>query len=226
MLVLIFGTNIFDVRSYEVLSGGISVDKAYLDESVLGRNIFLINLKRIQREMETDPVVERVELRRVLPQKLSVEVQTREKAVLIEYMDGFIGVAADGYVLDYSLSRDEGTTSEGIQYLVVKGFEFSRFRVNDLIRTESYPVLENVIVLSDFMANYIEEKADCVKIENGRLILQMREDFLADFGKAEDPIGDKLEKFKLILEDLKNKGINRGIINMSYGKNPVYYPIQ
>ncbi|MBK5251207.1 MAG: FtsQ-type POTRA domain-containing protein [Peptostreptococcaceae bacterium] len=219
---IVFMTNIFIVENCSIMPKIATVYDDALSESILGQNIFILNAEEVMTMLEENPEVKSVTLRRHFPDSIEIDVILREKIIQVEYMNGTIGIAADGYVMDYEPFPEEGLSGD---YLRVKGFEFERFARNSVIVTDKYEVLENIIMLAKFLKNDIEEKTDFVFIEDNHLILQIQKDFLVDFGLLDDPIEDKLEKMKLILQDLSSKNINRGIINMRYEKNPVYYPI-
>ncbi len=219
---MIFMTNIFIVENCTIIPQIATIDDDALSESILGQNIFILNAAEVMAMLEENPEVKSVTLRRNFPDSIEIDVIVREKIIQVEYMNGTIGVASDGYVMDYETLPVEGLSGD---YLRVKGFEFERFERNSVIVTDEYKLLENIIMLAKFLKNDIEEKVDFVFIEDNHLILQIQKDFLVDFGLLDDPIENKLEKMKLILQDLSSKNINRGIINMRYEKNPVYYPI-
>ncbi len=222
MYIIVFMTNIFIIENCSIMPKIANIDEEALSESILGKNIFVLNAKEVKMMLEERPEVKSVTLRRHFPDSIEIDMVLREKIIQIEYMNGTIGIASDGYVMDYDPMIEEGLNGD---YLRVKGFEFERFEKNSVIVTDQYDLLENIIMLAKFLKNEIEEKTDFVFIEDNHLMLQIQKDFLVDFGLLDDPIENKLGKMKLILQDLNSKNINRGIINLRYEKNPVYYPI-
>ena len=219
----VFMTNIFIIEDCTISSNGKYVDDAYISESILGKNIFLIKAEKVEKFIEEDPAIKSATLRRNLPNSITMEIVPREKIVQVEYMNGAIGISSDGYVMGFETFAANGPNGN---YLLVKGLEFERFEINSILVTEDYELLENIIMLAKFLKSDMEESADFVSIEDNHLILQIHKDFLVDFGSLDDPIENKLGKMKLILQDLSIKNINRGIINMRYENSPVYYPIQ
>jgi len=219
--VIIFMTNIFLVEDCKITPNTVNIDQEILSKNILGKNIFTIDSNRVKILIEENPSVKKAIVKRHLPDSIEISMSLREKIIQVEYMNGIIEIASDGYVMDYRRLSDQ-VLSEG--YLRVKGLEFDRFEKNSILVTDDYKLLENIIILAEFLKNHIEEEMDFVFIENNHLILQIQEEFIVDFGPINEPIENKLEKLKLILKDLKSKNINRGIINMRYEKNPVYYP--
>jgi len=220
---MVFMTKIFVVEDCTILPSEKPIDDFLISESVLGKNIFLLEAEKIEKEIEDDPTIKYASLRRNLPDSITIEIVPREKIIQVEYMNGAIGISSDGYVMGFE-TFEASDSQDG--YLLVKGFEFKRFEINSILETEDYELLENIIMLAKFLKSDIEVSTDFVYIDGDKLILQIHKDFIVDFGPLDEPIENKLVKMKLILQDLSIKNINRGIINMRYGNSPVYYPIQ
>ncbi len=223
VFAIVFATNIFIVEDCIMYPSEKPIDDSFLSESILGKNIFLLQAEKVEKHIEEDPSIKSASLRRVFPDSVTIEIVAREKIIQVEYMNGTIGISSDGYVMGFETFSDNEAKED---YLLVKGFEFERFETNSILVTEDYELLENIIMLAKFLKSDIEESVDFVSIEKDHLILQIHKDFIVDFGPLGDPIENKLGKMKLILQDLSTKNINRGIINMRYGNSPVYYPIQ
>ncbi|GEM_PF-1955773 len=223
LFAFVFATNIFIVEDCRISVYEKSIDDSFISELMLGKNIFLIEIEKVEKRIEEDPSIKSATVIRHFPDMITIEIVPREKIIQVEYMNGAIGISSDGYVMGFESL--EGNETQG-DLLLVKGFEFKRFETNSILMTEDYELLENIIMLAEFLKSDIEESMDFVSIEDNHLILQIHKDFLVDFGPLNDPIENKLGKMKLILQDLSIKNINRGIINMRYGNSPVYYPIQ
>lgn len=221
VLLVVFKTDLMTVRTWEVVPDDAFVDQAYLESEVVGKNLLLLDPDDVKVELEKDPAVKTAEVSRRFPDRLVLKLEGRQPSVLVSYQDGILVIGEDGCVMGYEKAR--GDLYRGL--LVVEGVDFKRFKVNDLLETDAYSQLENLIVLSRFLEE-ARMRAECARIEAGRLVLFIHQDMRVVFGPADLPIGPKLEKFKWIYEDLQEKGINRGIIDMSFDKNPVYHPIQ
>lgn len=221
VLLVVFKTDLMTVRTWEVVPSDGFVDQGYLESEVMGKNLLLLNPGDVKAELEKDPAVKTAEVSRRFPDTLVLRLEARRPSVLVSYEDGILVIGEDGCVMGYEKAKGDRYR----ELLVVEGVDFKRFKVNDLLGTDAYSQLENLIVLSRFLEE-ARMPADCARIEAGRLVLFIHQDMRVVFGPADLPIGPKLEKFKWIYEDLQEKGINRGIIDMSFDKNPVYHPIQ
>ena len=94
-----------------------------------GRNIFAVDLGRIDRDLAAHPWLDRVAVRRELPARIIVEVSEREPALLVE-LSGLYLVDRDGHVF----KRAEPEETAGL--VVVTGIEREAY-LRDRARAEA-----------------------------------------------------------------------------------------
>lgn len=96
-----FGLNYFFMTSefFTIREIFVNKDKSYpfkegeakLNHAFAGRNIFNVNLKDIQADLKTDfPQLKKIEVRRRFPDRLEVDIVTRDPAAVIDYNGGVV----------------------------------------------------------------------------------------------------------------------------------------
>ncbi|PLX34639.1 MAG: hypothetical protein C0604_01310, partial [Clostridiales bacterium] len=81
VILVVFMTNIFIIEDCTISSDGKYVEDAFISESILGKNIFLIKAENVEKSIEEDPAIKTATLRRNLPDSIIIEIVPREKIV-------------------------------------------------------------------------------------------------------------------------------------------------
>ncbi|NLP17817.1 MAG: FtsQ-type POTRA domain-containing protein [Firmicutes bacterium] len=92
---------IFTLREIEVV-GNASLsteDVIRLSTLEVGTNLFRLRTGQLREWLKVSPWVKEVSIRRVLPDKLSIEIEERVPYFLVPYYTSFLEVAADGTIL-------------------------------------------------------------------------------------------------------------------------------
>ena len=124
------------VEDNEVISEEkiISLSGVTVDE-----NIFRISKSSIRKNVESEPYIESVNVKRVFPNRLEIIVEERVPRFLVEYTDGkYIYIDKNGYVLEFSNEKLElpiliGTSTEFESMIDTEGNE-NRLNEKDLKR--------------------------------------------------------------------------------------------
>lgn len=124
------------VEDNEVISEEkiISLSGVTVDE-----NIFRISKSSIRKNVENEPYIESVNVKRVFPNRLEIIVEERVPRFLVEYTDGkYIYIDKNGYVLEFSNEKLElpiliGTSTEFESMIDTEGNE-NRLNEKDLKR--------------------------------------------------------------------------------------------
>ena len=124
------------VEDNEVISEEkiISLSGVTVDE-----NIFRISKSSIRKNVENEPYIESVNVKRVFPNRLEIIVEERVPRFLVEYTDGkYIYIDTNGYVLEFSNEKLElpiliGTSTEFESMIDTEGNE-NRLNEKDLKR--------------------------------------------------------------------------------------------
>ena len=101
LLFLISGLPVFQVKTITVNGNhALSTDKIITISGFSeGDNLFRISTGKAKQQLKNNPFVERVRIRRVLPDELLIEVTERPSVGYIVTSDGYIQVDGDGRLL-------------------------------------------------------------------------------------------------------------------------------
>lgn len=99
--ILLFHVPVFTLQKIEIvgherLSTG---DVIRLSTLEVGTNLFHLKTRQLREWIKISPWVKEVSIRRVLPDKLSIELEERVPYFLVPYYTSFLLVAADGTIL-------------------------------------------------------------------------------------------------------------------------------
>lgn len=145
-----FGLNYFFMNSefFTVREIFVNKDKSYpfkegeakLNHAYAGRNIFLVNLKDIQADLKADfPQLKKIEVRRRFPDRLEVDIITRDPVAVIEYNGGVV-IDREAVVVGV------GYKPEGLLKIRGVGFFLNMPAKGDKVSTQT---LEKGLVLLD-----------------------------------------------------------------------------
>lgn len=91
-------------------------DERIIQKRYLGRNIFTVDLKRAEILIKNDfPHFRRVEVRRILPDMLEVDVVSREPAAVIDVLGGVI-IDDEGFVINVGETPEQLTKIRGVSF--------------------------------------------------------------------------------------------------------------
>ncbi|MDP3919884.1 MAG: FtsQ-type POTRA domain-containing protein [Candidatus Omnitrophota bacterium] len=115
-----------------VLSAGQSKQ---LHTELLGENILMVDLTRVAKRLETDPLIRRARVTRQVPSTLKVEVETRGPVAYIRFTpQGRYGlIAEDGMILDVVLKK-----SAPLVAIDAFGTSLKQPRVGKRVRDSAY----------------------------------------------------------------------------------------
>lgn len=109
LIIIIIGIGIFLCTSkifkiQEIsISGNEQIMKDELQvEDKIGNNIFLMSKIKIERDLKKNPYVKRVITKKVLPNKLEITIEERQKDFMIRTEDGYLYMDKQGYLLEKS----------------------------------------------------------------------------------------------------------------------------
>lgn len=115
----IYNSRGFDIRKVAVnnIKGYIADgDSEKIRKRYIGRNIFTVNLKQTEDLINNDfPAFRNVEVRRILPDVLEVDITAREPVAVIDAMGGIV-VDMEGFVIDVGEAPNNLTKIKGITF--------------------------------------------------------------------------------------------------------------
>ncbi|MBR5516361.1 MAG: FtsQ-type POTRA domain-containing protein [Firmicutes bacterium] len=146
---LIVSTSYFNVQAFKVTG-----NSYYSAEEILvmgncktGGNIFWGgNLKDIEERLEKDPYMGEVEVKRVLPDTIQIDVKERVQIASIVYGQHFVVVDKDGRVLR--------NTEVDPRLTQVHGLTISKIEVGQLIEVEQSVKLRQTLEMLTIMSNH------------------------------------------------------------------------
>ncbi len=210
-LVIIASTSYFNVKAYDITG-----NSYYSDEEIIvmgncktGGNIFWgINLKDIETRLEKDAYMESVKVKRVLPNKISIELDERKQVAAVVYGQHYVVIDSDGIVLR--------NTEVDPKVTHVHGLTISKIEVGQPIEVEEKVKLRQTLEMLSTMESQdmyfvkiqmTEGGVDAYVLEN--LVCKGTPQNIMEAMKTKN-----LQKVVVGLFDLK---IERGTINISGG---------
>ncbi|MDO4535343.1 MAG: FtsQ-type POTRA domain-containing protein [Clostridium perfringens] len=198
------------VKNNNILSKGEVLDEA----EILGNNIFLVKLNELENKILLNPYIEDVDIKRNIPNKISVIVNERVASYKVIDED-------KSYILNDNLvimeKRDD---LESIILPILEGIEIQGKDLGESITSnkEKIDFLKKLKVASNDYSDMKIESVDISDINNINIYLDKCKIIL---GNNED-IDKKLAKAINILKSDK-VNIENGYIDISFGGNPVVY---
>ena len=107
-VIFFFSSSIFNVSEVEISNNElVSDDEIKSLLNVNDTNIFNINKNRVKQRLSSNPYIDDVELKKVLPNKIKLSIKERKIKYMIQLGDAYVYVNNQGYVLDISSSKKD-----------------------------------------------------------------------------------------------------------------------
>jgi cell division protein FtsQ len=156
IIVLIVGGGIyafaasplFDVKSYEVTGNSYyTADEIIImGNCKIGGNIFWGSAcGDIKGRLEKDAYIESVKIKRLLPDKISIEIQEKQQSAAVVYGDNYVVIDQDGIVLR--------KTNVEPQVTLIHGLTVSKIKVGEKIEAEQKVLLRQSLEILQLMTS-------------------------------------------------------------------------
>lgn len=166
IMIFAFVSPIFNIKEIQVINN--KEESQLASDTILslsrlssGQNIFRFNKLQVEYNINKNPYVKQVLIKRKFPNKVIIEVEEREKSYNIEFMNGYAYIDNQGYILEVSDTKLEKPIIQGImtqQENIIEG--------NRLI-TEDLEKLEIVIKIVDICKTYnLDSKITSIDISD------------------------------------------------------------
>lgn len=212
--ILLASSEIFNVKKISVQGLDKLSDKEIISYSniVIGENIFKINLSKSEYEIEKNPYIKKVEVKRKFPNNIVINIEERKANYMLQLAESYIYIDSQGYILEISKEKKEVPILIGI--------------VTDLSNVQAGDRLEKIDLLKFDIVNKIVEtcknyeiynvlsKIDISNVSNFILYLES-ENKNVYLGDATN-LNTRMLWLKSILEQMKNK---KGIIFLDMDLN-------
>jgi cell division protein FtsQ len=182
------------------------------------QNIFRINSKETMKSIFQSPYIEKIKIKRHLPNIIKIDIIEREPLVLVPYVGSYLFVDSQGIVIEIN------STIANMKLPVINGLKFNTFKLGEEIKVENKLQLTSVIKLINEIkkVGIIQEIAD-INAENILYFkLKTKSGITINLGDDSN-INTKIPLAKAILQDLDSKKL-KGTIEMGHKGNPVFKP--
>jgi cell division protein FtsQ len=182
------------------------------------QNIFRINSKDTMKSIFQSPYIEKIKIKRHLPNIIKIDIIEREPLVLVPYVGSYLFVDSQGIVIEIN------STIANMKLPVINGLKFNTFKLGEEIKVENKLQLTSVIKLINEIkkVGIIQEIAD-INAENILYFkLKTKSGITINLGDDSN-INTKIPLAKAILQDLDSKKL-KGTIEMGHKGNPVFKP--
>ena len=168
---------------------------------IINENAFKIDTKQAIINILQEPYIEKVEIKRVLPSTIEIQVTERQATFMLEFANGYVYINNQGYMLEISEEKLEIPIITGYITPVENIVPGNRLQTEDLKKMKA--VLK---IMETARSNEIEKMITKIDISNDRnytLILE-GEGKTAYLGDASN-INTRIQYLKLVLEKEQGK---------------------
>lgn len=225
LLILIGGivfalvSPLFDIKNIQVNNNvQISTDTIIsLSELQIGQNLFKYNHNKVEESIKTNPYIEKVQIKRKLPNEVEITVKERIKNFNVEFLNGYAYINNQGYILEISEQKLALPVIQGISTRQEEILEGNRLDVQDLDK------LETVIQIVSICKSYeIDNKITVIDITNkNNFIINMEAEKKMIYLGDETNLSNKMLYVPAILKESKGK---EGIIYLNGDINNNFKP--
>ncbi|OGO79016.1 MAG: hypothetical protein A2Y23_14845 [Clostridiales bacterium GWB2_37_7] len=213
-------SSLFNIRTINVIGNNRVSQQEIIRASGLNyqQNIFRINTMETMKNVFQNPYVEKIKIRRGLPNIINIDIIEREPIVLVPYVGSYLYVDSHGIVVEIS------TSIEKMKLPVIKGLKFNTFKLGEEIKVENKLQLISVInLINEIKKTGISQEIAEINAENILdLKLITKSGITVNLGDDSN-INTKIPLAKAILQDLDTKKL-KGTVEMGHEGNPVFRP--
>ena len=107
------------------------------------KNIFQVDVHKIQQEILQNPKISSVEVSRVFPQKILITIKERQPLCLLLYLDNLLIIGEDSVVMAI---KDE---SDPISLPIITGVKNQRIKVGEKVQTTQFKTALEILKYAD-----------------------------------------------------------------------------
>lgn len=183
---------------------------------VKGTNIFYINVRKIKENLEANPYILSVDVKRKLPSSIQIVVNERAAAFYAEKGNKFVIIDKSGIVLE------ERDNINNMKLIKLVGIDTAKTKIGNVIPEVGTRKLNFINNITDIILNNSSCKnLSKVDITDGLQLQVYYNDMCIKMG-TEDEIADKLNKAINIINE-KSLASAKGYVDVSFKGNPVYH---
>ena len=194
---------LFNILEIKVVGNQKITSEKIIDMSgiIINENAFKIDTKQAIINILQEPYIEKVEIKRVLPSTIEIQVKERQATFMLEFANGYVYINNQGYMLEISEEKLEIPIITGYITPVENIVPGNRLQTDDLKKMKA--VLK---IMETARSNEIEKMITKIDISNDRnytLILE-GEGKTAYIGDASN-INTRIQYLKLVIEKEQGK---------------------
>ena len=194
---------IFNIQEVEVIGNNIinSDTIESLSELTKDQNIFKFMNQKVEIKVKENPYIQNVKVKRVLPNKVQIQVEERERKYNIEFMNGYAYIDNQGHILEISENKLDLPVIQGCKTPEENIVEGNRLEKQDLEK------LETVIQITTIWeTNNIEQKITSIDItDKTEYTMYIEEEKKKVYLGDNSNLSNKILWIQAIIND--NKGI-------------------
>lgn len=209
-------TDTFLLKEIDVESGWIPKEEILEDGNLQsGQNLFFLNRIDIIKKIKEDPRVDEVEFKKVYPSKLLLRVKAK-----IPFIKVYNGNQA--LLLDQKKTLIAIDAEYNNNLTTIKDFPIEEINLGKILTFKDEQLFSNALDLVE-LCHQADIKDVLIWQEYGLIYLHLGEGFKASFGKGSE-IEKKFNNFYTIYQDLIDKNIHSGTINLTNPQAPTFLP--
>lgn len=216
-MLILFKAPFFNVKKV-VIEGNKVIEKEKIVDinNVINKNIFYLNVKKIETEALMNPYIKNALIKKKYPSTLVLSVEERKATYYVKQDEKYLILNEELKIME---SKD---TIEGMQLVELLGISVDNVNVGSLItndnkRQKICQQLAELLSINKSNTNF-----SSVDISNTMDINLLVDEINIKIGNDED-MQEKLNKAINILND-ESIGLKKGYINVSLKGNPVIKP--
>ena len=195
----------FNVSNIEVIGNSKNSAQTYISLSGINisqTNIFAFTGKSIEKKLKENPYVESVEVKKVFPNTLELHITERTIAYQVKYLNSYIYLNEQGYILEINEEKQNVPTIEGIT-TIQSNIQLGQRLVNeDLLKLDTILKIVNYLKYN----NTPDSKLTLINAEDiSNYILEFKEDDKIVYIGDSSSITEKMTAVVKILEAEKGK---------------------
>ncbi|MCT4621335.1 MAG: FtsQ-type POTRA domain-containing protein [Marinisporobacter sp.] len=217
--IIIFKTDIFRIKEVKVYGNTTLSKEEILGDSgiILGNHILKEKLNDLETNVYKNPYVKTVKVERKLPDQMIIQIVEREEEAAIPFMNEYLIIDEDGMVL--RVSTNNGNLK------VIKGLKFTNFIEGTILVVKDKEQLGKALEIVSGINKYEMFIQELDVVNKKDIVIKFTDDLICKVGEGNN-LDYRLRVLKKVLEDLKQKKITRGVIDMSYEGDPSYRPVE
>lgn len=134
LIVIIFGSNLFDIKEFEITGNERISDEMIISLSGLElyNNIFSFNKSSTIKKIKENSYIKKVKISRKLPSKIQITIEETTPKYMLQIADSYAYINNQGYILEISTEKLQIPILEGLHTDIANVKPGDRINIEDL----------------------------------------------------------------------------------------------